>query len=607
MSAVTALLRGFAPLSNGDSHHSHSSRAQRRLNAMVLTALAVVLVATGSLVLLLSARKDAADAGTHLEGPFSKLITARNGAVASENGLCSDIGVTILKKGGSSVDAAIATSLCIGVTNSFSSGLGGGGFMLMRNSSGGYEFLNFRETAPAAAYTDMYKNHPERATVGGLSIGIPGEVRGFEAAHNKYGKLPWADLFDGAIEVAEDGWIINSVMANRLHGMKDMIIADKEGFAKDFAPEGVILKEGDRVKRLRLAKTLRLIAQQGASVFYEGEIATSLLKTIRRHDGIITAEDFSSYQVNYSEPLVGYYHGRKVVTASTPSSGAMLLSIMNIIEGFNFRAHGNTSDTFHLLIEAFKYGAAQRGLLGDRSDPTFRNISSIEHLMIAKDISAAIRRNISIEKTFEPAHYRPQFVANSDHGTMHVSVLNKDNSAVALTSTVNLIFGSQIMDPETGIILNDEMDDFSIPDTPNSFGLAPSPYNFIHPGKRPLSSMIPTIIERDGLPEIVIGASGGSMIPTCTLAAILNMIDFGMGINDAIDMPRFHHQLFPNHVTVESGFSLQIGGDLEEKGHVVQRLQPGQKFVGVSGIRRLADGVITAASDIRKGGLAAGY
>ncbi|KAJ3292319.1 hypothetical protein HDU79_001529 [Rhizoclosmatium sp. JEL0117] len=587
-----------------------STRTQRRLNMMVLAALGIVLIATGSLVLLLAARKDSVDR-THplFPGPYSDRIEARNAAVAAENGICSEIGVDILKKGGSSVDATIATTLCLGVTNSFSSGIGGGGFMLVRNITGEYEFIDFRETAPAAAHTEMYKEDPKKAQVGGLSVGIPGELRGFEFAHKKYGKLPWKDLFEPAIDVAQDGWEVNAVMANRLEVSKEWIMADTEGFAKDFTgSDGNVLKEGDVCRRPRLAKILRTLAENGASAFYEGPIADSLLKTIKKHGGIMTGDDFKSYKVKSSQPLVGYYHGRKVVTPGAPSSGAMLLSILNIIEGFDFKYRGNSSDTLHLLIEAYKFGAAQRGLLGDPVDPVYKNISAIQKTITHKDLAAKLRQGVDLAKTFDPPHYKPSFEAKEDHGTMHVSVLNaKDNTAVALTSTVNLIFGSQVMDPVTGIILNDEMDDFSIPGVPNAFGLAPSPYNFIHPGKRPLSSMVPTIIERNGIPEIVIGGSGGSMIPTCVLASILNMIDFDMSINDAIDMPRFHHQLFPNSIRVENAFNLPYSQDLEAKGHVIERLPPGQKFVGVSGIRRLENGLITAASDARKGGLAAGY
>ncbi|KAJ3028623.1 UNVERIFIED_CONTAM: hypothetical protein HDU68_001280 [Siphonaria sp. JEL0065] len=587
-----------------------SNRTQRRLNTLVLVALGIVLVATGSLVLLIAARKDKDDKiHPHFPGPYSDRIEAYTAAVASENGICSEIGVSILKKGGSSVDAAIATSLCIGVTNSFSSGIGGGGFMLVRNTTGGYEFVDFREDAPAAAFTDMYKDDPVKAQVGGLSVAVPGEIRGFEYAHKKWGVLPWKDLFLPAIEVAEDGWETNAVMASRLQTMRDLVVGDKEGFAKDFTgADGDVLKEGDVCRRPRLGKSLRIIAEQGASAFYEGTIAESLLKTIKRTGGIITADDLKSYKPRSVQPLVGYYHGRKVVTANSPSSGAMLLSILNIIEGYNFKFAGNSSETIHLLVEAFKFGAAQRGLLGDPIDPIYRNISSIERIITGKDLAAQIRRNISFEQTFEPKHYLPTFEAKEDHGTMQVSILNaKDNTAVSLTSTVNLIFGSQIMDPITGIILNDEMDDFSIPGVPNAFGLAPSPYNFIHAGKRPLSSMVPTIVENNGMPEIVIGGSGGSMIPTCVIASILHMIDFGLDINDAIDMPRFHHQLFPNSLKVENAFSVSYSEDLEAKGHKIERLGPGQKFVGVTAVRRLANGLITAASDARKGGLAAGY
>ncbi|KAJ3073483.1 hypothetical protein HDU98_001411 [Podochytrium sp. JEL0797] len=582
------------------------NRAQRRLNMMVLVALGVVIF----IVLLLANRNDE-DEKIHspFPGPYSEKIVAATAAVASENGICSVIGVATLKKGGSSVDAAIATSLCIGVTNSFSSGIGGGGFMLVRNVTGGYEFVDFRETAPAAAFMDMYKDDPTKASVGGLSIAVPGELRGFEYAHNKWGKLPWKDLFAGAIEVAEDGWEVNAVFANRMQLGRDFILADKEGFAKDFTgPDGDVLKEGDVCKRARLANTLRTLAEQGATAFYEGPIADSLVKTVKRTNGIMTAEDLKSYEIQTHAPLVGFYHGRKVIAPNAPSSGAMLLSILNIVEGFDFKYRGNTSDTIHLLIEAFKFGAAQRGLLGDSADPIFKNITAIERIMIGKDLAAKIRQNISPDTTYEPKHYLPNFEAKEDHGTMHVSVLNtQDNTAVSLTSTVNLVFGSQVMDPVTGIILNDEMDDFSIPGVPNYFGLSPSPYNFIHPGKRPLSSMVPTIVERDGIPEIVIGASGGSMIPTAVVATILHMVDFGLDINDAIDMPRFHHQLVPNSLKVENAFSPYYSEALEAKGHVIDRLPPGQKFVGVSGIRRLENGLLTAASDARKGGIAAGY
>ncbi|KAJ3108620.1 hypothetical protein HK100_003401 [Physocladia obscura] len=579
---------------------------QRRLNVFVTMILGTTLFAMLFLVIILGRSKDKQDK-SHFPGPFSERIDAKTAAVASENGICSEAGVEMLRRGGSAVDAAISAALCIGVTNAFSSGIGGGGFLLVRDANANFSFFDFRETAPSKAHKDMFKEDPKRAQIGGLSIAVPGEIRGFEAAHSRFGKLPWSVLFQPAIDVAQDGWVANAVLENRVAGLAEMIIADTDGFALDYAPNGRLVKEGDVVKRPRLAKTLASIAFLGSDAFYEGPIAESLIKTITSANGIITLEDFKNYAARELEPLVGYYHGRKVVTCPAPSSGAMLLSILNIIEGFDFKSRGNTSDTVHLLIEAFKFGAAQRGLLGDRIDPIYRNITAIEKIITNKDLAAKIRHLTSIEKTFDPKHYQPQFEAKEDHGTMHVSVLAPDNSAASLTSTVNLIFGSQIMDPRTGIILNDEMDDFSIPGHPNAFGLAPSPYNFIHPHKRPLSSMIPTIIERDGVPEIVIGASGGSMIPTCTIASILNMVDFNLDINDAIDLPRFHHQLFPNVIRVENAFSAAISADLEAKGHVIERSPPGQKFVGVSGIRRLASGLITAASDARKGGLAAGY
>ncbi|KAI8853371.1 nucleophile aminohydrolase [Chytridium lagenaria] len=475
------------------------------------------------------------------------IIQAKNGAVSSENVLCSDAGVDILKEGGSAVDAMIATSLCIGVTNMYSSGIGGGGFMLLRSKTGDYEYIDFREAAPKAAFTNMYKDDPLKAQIGGLAAGVPGEIRGFEVAHKKYGKLPWKKLFDGAIRISRYGWNVTPM----------------------------------------LAKRMKIIAAEGAAVFYEGRIAEKLVATIQKSGGILTMDDMKNYKAEVREPLFGYYHGRRIVTTPSPASGAVLLSILNILEGYNLPASGKTALNAHRLVEAMKFAYGQRSYYGDPIDPVFRNISKIEDKFSQKSYAALVRANISDARTFEPTYYSPKFDVKEDHGTMHVSVLTKDGEAASLTSTVNLIFGARIIDADTGIIINDEMDDFSIP--------------------IPLSSSVPVITENNGVVEFVGGASGGSRIITATLQVLLGVLDFNMNIGEAIAEPRLHHQLLPNQIEIENPFSEHVAAFLESKGHEVKRYPPGFTVTGVEAIHRRSNGIIEAASDARKGGISAGW
>ncbi|KAJ3107195.1 hypothetical protein HDU97_004615 [Phlyctochytrium planicorne] len=534
------------------------------------------------------------------------VVKAKNGAVSSENVLCSDAGVDILREGGSAVDAAIATSLCIGVTNMYSSGIGGGGFMLVRSTNGTYEYIDFRETAPQKAFKDMYNDDPQKAQIGGLSVGVPGEIRGFEVAHKRHGKLPWKRLFQSAIKISRDGWTVTPMLAKRMQSSKDQILND-EAFREVFAPKGTLLQVGQTIKRTTLATTLETIADEGAQVFYEGKIAELLVETTQRSGGILTLEDMKGYVAEIRKPLVGYYHGQKVVTTPSPASGAVLLSILNIIEGYNFRATGKTPVNLHRLVEAMKFAYAQRSFYGDPIDPIYKNITRIETDFISKDLSERIRANISDEKTFEPNHYNPSFDTKEDHGTMHVSVLTSEGDAVSLTSTVNLIFGARVMDKTTGIILNDEMDDFSIPGVPNAFGLPPSPYNFIHPKKRPLSSSVPVMTERNGDIECVSGASGGSRIITSTLQVVLNMLDFQMDVGQAVGEPRLHHQLFPHELEIENAVPQSLEAYFRSRGHALKRLAPDLTYTGVESIRKRPDGLIEAASDARKGGVSSGW
>ncbi|KAI8896724.1 gamma-glutamyltranspeptidase, partial [Globomyces pollinis-pini] len=467
-------------------------------------------------------------------------------AVATENVICTNVGLDILEKGGSAADSAIAATICLGTVNFYASGIGGGGFLVMRDRSGESTYINFREEAPAASYQNMFKDDPMKAQEGGMSIGVPGELRGLELAYQRSGKLPWKTLIEPSIQLAEQGWAINKVFASKIASNEKYILADPT-LSSVLAPNGVILKENEWITRPTFAKTLTVLANEGVEPFYTGWIAEELVKTIRARGGIMTMEDMKSYVAKEESPIMGTFRGYDIMTAPPPASGSVFIAILNILENFPPLDLKNPTD-MHRLVEAFKHGFAVRGYLGDPIDPIFQNISSIALKFMQKEFAQSIIPLIHDNRTYPPEYYEPSFDVLTDHGTMHVSVLTETGESVALTSTVNLIFGSKVMDPTTGIMLNDQMDDFSIPGVSNAFGLAPSPYNFVQPRKRPLSSSVPTIIQKDGSVVAVLGASGGSHISTSTLQVLVRMLDMNMDADDAVSSPRIHHQLLPNKV-----------------------------------------------------------
>ncbi|CAH1766608.1 13199_t:CDS:10 [Entrophospora sp. SA101] len=476
-------------------------------------------------------------------------------AVASEEIHCSQIGVDVLKEGGSAMDATIATQLCIGTINAFSSGIGGGGFLLVRDSNGTLETLDFREVAPLASYKTMFVKNPELAKFGGLSVGVPGEVLGMEIAHKR--------LFEPSIKLSREGFKVPSELANRL------------SYSAIYAPNGKLLGEGDLLIRKNYSDTLESIANNGSYVFYNGYIAESLVNFIGESGGIMTLEDFQIFQPITREP---------VITTDLPTSGPALIAMLNILERYQLIKDGMNDINLHRIIEAMKFGFALRTEMGD---PLFINNTERVLEIMTKNYSGKLRQNISDTQTFEPLYYNPIYDVVEDHGTTHISAIDKNNQSVSYTSTVNLVWGSRVMDPSTGIILNDEMDDFSIPGVTNYFGLKPSPFNFVEPKKKPLSSCLPVIIETDGQVETILGGSGGSRIISSVLLYILNIYDFDMNVLEAINQPRVHHQLVPNlvSITMDEPFG----------------------YSQVQAIRKFKNGVIHAASDYRKNGVAAGY
>ncbi|KAJ2853248.1 hypothetical protein GGI22_004940, partial [Coemansia erecta] len=479
----------------------------------------------------------------------STLITARNGAVATDEPRCSAIGADVLRDGGSAVDAAVASALCIGVLQAHSSGIGGGGFMLIRpQDSEPPVLVDFRETAGSAATEDMFIEDIKLAQIGGLAVGVPGEIAGLYSAHRRFGKLPWARLFEPSVKLAREGFALSELVHNQLMRLETFVLS-APGFNTTYTDgHGHVLKAGATVFRRELAKTLETIGKEGPSAFYSGHIAESLVKAIQDNGGVLDEADFNGYEAVDRRPVESFYHGRRVITGSPPTSGSILLNMLNVLEGYTLARDGPTALNYHRIVEAMKFGAAQRTFLGD---PSFIEIGANVTHQIDKHFAAAIRANISDTQTYDVSHYDPEYDILINHGTTHISVVDKDGAAVSLTSTVNLGFGSRIMDPVTGVILNDEMDDFSTTNKTNGFGLRPSPNNKIVRGKRPLSSTAATIIENDGQVELVLGGSGGSRILTAVLQVVVNVLDFDMRLDRAIDRPRLHHQLMPNLLKVD--------------------------------------------------------
>ncbi|KAG1752922.1 gamma-glutamyltranspeptidase [Suillus lakei] len=584
--------------------HTREPKSRHRWQKGVFTALLAICLAT---LLLQRYQHLHTQPRTHARNP-AYLIEAEHGAVASENKRCSDIGVAVLKEGGNAVDAAISAVFCVGVVNMFSSGIGGGGFMTVRippSSEGGSSevyTIDFRETAPALANSTMYKDDPTAARWGGLAVGVPGEIRGLQEAHGRWGKLPWARLVRPSADLAAE-WTVDKELARRLQ-MFARLMLPKEDWRAIFAPEGRILLEGEIIKRTNYSRTLFAIASEGPDVFYKGPIADSIIRKIQVAGGIMTNEDLENYTVKVDHALQGTYHDKKVYTSRAPTSGPVLLHILNLLERYDLIGEGRTGLNTHRFIEALKFGFAARTRIGDL--PYLTNGTARVAEISTKSFADAIAVNLTDDRTHPPEYYNPEFDVKIDHGTSHTSVVDKDGMAVALTTTVNLVFGSMVLDPETGIILNDEMDDFAVPGSPNGFGLWPSPYNYPEPGKRPLSSTTPTIIEHpDGSFYLSIGGSGGGRIFGSVLQVILNL-DWGMDVSAAIESGRVHDQLYPLQVDADEIVPGVLLNALVERGHNITVSDINRVAAVVQAVVRM-DGKIFAASDSRKNGIAAGY
>jgi gamma-glutamyltranspeptidase/glutathione hydrolase len=537
--------------------------------------------------------------------PVLAAPSAPHAMVVSAQHLASDVGLSILKAGGNAVDAAAAVGYAEAVVNPCCGNIGGGGFMLLHLGRRDI-FINFRETAPAAASASMYLDQagnvvPNASLLGYKAVGVPGTVEGLERARRAYGRLSRAQVMAPAIRLARDGFILTKGDSDILGAQTAQFQKNSE-LAKIFLhADGSALQPGDRLVQKDLANTLEHIANSGPGYFYRGPIAKTVALASAGQGGILNSTDFSLYRATELAPVRCTYRGYVFVSAPPPSSGGVTLcEILNILEGYNLKALGyHSADATRLMVEAMRYAYADRN--DSLGDPAFVH-NPVNHLL-SKRYAAEIRARIDGGEA-APTEHR---TSAEKPETTHYSIVDKDGNAASVTYTLNGSFGALAMAPGTGVLLNDEMDDFTVkPGVANQFGLIQGSKNAIAPGKRPLSSMAPTIVMKNGRPFLVLGSPGGSRIITATLEAALNVIDYGMAPQKAVDAPRIHYQGLPDRIFNEDGaLEPQTQKALQDQGYVLEEQAP---WCAVELIELAKSGAAIGANDNRRpAGSAAGY
>lgn len=521
------------------------------------------------------------------------------GLVVADSELASEAGMAILKRGGNAIDAAIATAFALSVVDQASSGLGGGGFMVIYRAQDRKSFaLDFRETAPQASKRELYmkdgKAVPSLSLTGALAVAVPGEAAGLIEAQKRFGTLSLPVLMAPAIRLAADGFPLDAALRVAIERQQ----ANMKRFpnlGRIYMPKGDSPKEGEILRQAELATTLKAIAQEGAAVFYNGWIGEAIVETIRKDGGEMTLDDLKNYRPVWRAPLIGSYRNRTVITMPPPSSGGVaLLTMLNILEGRKLdQLQHNSAAYLHLVAETMKHAFADRAqFLGD---PDFVHVPVRK--LTSKDYAAWIRGRILADKT-RPTNFYGYYNYDAEKGgTTHFSVIDRFGNAVAVTQSVNTRFGSKVLVAKTGIVLNNEMDDFAIhTDTANVYGLIGNEANSLQPKKRPLSSMSPTIVLRDGRPELVVGAAGGPRIISATLQTILNVLDFRMSVKAAVEAPRIHHQWLPDRLYLEAKLGAEQKKQLEQRGHVLRE----QSALGVAQAIGWQGPTMSGAADPRK-------
>ncbi len=545
-------------------------------------------------------------------------VWARNGMVVSAHPLASRVGLEILEKGGNAADAAVATAFALGVVEGYSSGIGGGSFTLVYIADRmETTVIDGRERAPFAARQDMYVDKktgeiiPGLSTVGVLAAGTPGHLKALCTLLDEFGTMTLGEVLEPAIALADSGFELSQTYIRVLEHHRDKLIRFPSTFRILFHPDSTLLGLGERLVQPDLAQTYRLIAEYGDSVFYRGEIAGRIVQAMKQEKGLITARDLAEYEAVKRQPVMGSYRGFTVYSMPPPSSGGVhLIEMLNILERYDLRYLGhNSSASIHLLAEAMKRAFADRAVY--MGDPDFTDIP-VEGLL-SKSYADSLARGISkfragrVAGAGDPYPYaRDEDVFPGGKQTTHLSVVDRWGNLVSMTATINTGFGCGYVIPGTGIFLNNEMDDFSSqPGVPNYFGLVGAEANAIEPGKRPLSSMTPTLVFYQSRPFMVLGSPGGPRIITTILQVMLNVIDYGMNIQQAVDAPRVHHQWLPDRLFLEEGIPDDVIQNLVIKGHNVF---PGGYWSAAQAILiDLDTGLIYGGSDSRIEGAAAGY
>ncbi len=537
-------------------------------------------------------------------------VWAKSGMVSSQEAVASKVGLAILKQGGNAVDAAVAVGFSLAVTLPRAGNLGGGGFMLVYiEKTQEVIAIDYREMAPSKAHKDMFLDPNGNAVSGlsrshGLSVGVPGTVMGLELALKKYGTMTLAQVVAPAIELAEQGFIVTPDLAFSLNSIKKRLTKWPSTEAIFYKPEGQIYLAGDRLIQADLAKTLKQIAKNGSNGFYKGEVAKQIAQTVQAAGGIMSVDDLANYKAVIRKPLMGEYRGYQIAAMPAPSSGgAHVLEILNIMEGFPVKELGhNSAANIHYLAEAMKRAYVDRSeYLGD---PDFVQVP--EQAIINKKYAEQLRAQIDANKVTPSETLHPgKLLPYESNETTHYSVVDQWGNAVANTYTLNFSYGSGIVAQGTGVLLNNEMDDFSAkPGTPNGFGLIGGDKNAVESGKRPLSSMSPTIVFKHNKPYLVTGSPGGSRIITTTLQVIMNVIDHDMNIADATASSRVHHQWMPDELRVEPTLSIDTINLLKAKGHnvVVQSTMGSTQSIVVT-----EQGLFGSSDPRRDGALTVGY
>eukprot|EP01129_Flabellula_baltica_P005271 TRINITY_DN1894_c0_g1_i1.p1 TRINITY_DN1894_c0_g1~~TRINITY_DN1894_c0_g1_i1.p1 ORF type:complete len:545 (+),score=123.34 TRINITY_DN1894_c0_g1_i1:3-1637(+) len=514
----------------------------------ITVSLTVLLVI--SVVVLGLRREDQITLNAHVENWYDDVdyVVSEHGAVATSSSVCSKVGIDVLKKGGNAADSAVATALCLDVVNSFATTIGsGGGALIYKEKEGEASFIDFREVAPNFYHTGMFVGDQESMNDGIHSIAIPGEIRGLEHIFKEFGSgaLTWHELVTPSINLANEQ-IVTPLLEERI---MEILESNYTSLLEILAPNGVALKAGQKFKQPKLAETLRKIAVGGADAFYSGDLADSIIEELNELNANWTKEDLGSYTVLSKQPVTGNYRGIDYFTAPSPFSGLALVQLLDIMENFDLGGE-NTLGDVHKFIEASRFAFTNRMSLGD---PDFVNILEVYNSMTNKTHAKELSERIT-EGT-HPFDYYSDFTdlknTVQDHGTSHFSVTDKDGMSISLTHTVNGAWGSHIVGSNTGILWNNQIADFSSPGSSNVYGLAPHEENFIEPGKRPLSSMVPSIFTKEGKTKLVIGASGGPRIISATAQVILNVVDYKMDIKRAIEAPRVHHQNLPEVLLID--------------------------------------------------------